>query len=62
MVTNKYRSHKCGQLRETDIDKTVRLSGWLWRKRNLGKLVFIDLKDQSGVSQCVSESGSAVAE
>ncbi len=61
LVTNKYRSHSCGQLRETDIDQTVRLSGWLWRKRNLGKLVFVDLKDHSGVTQCVAEAGSPVA-
>jgi len=53
---NKYRSHKCSELTETDSDKKVYLSGWLHRKRDHGNLLFIDLRDHFGITQCVIEN------
>jgi aspartyl-tRNA synthetase len=48
-----YRSHTCGALRFEDADKTVRLSGWVHRKRDHGNLLFIDVRDDFGITQCV---------
>ncbi len=53
---NKYRSHNCSELNESDSDKKVYLSGWLHRKRDHGNLLFIDLRDHFGVTQCVIEN------
>jgi aspartyl-tRNA synthetase len=53
---NKYRSHNCSELTETDSGKKVYLSGWLHRKRDHGNLLFIDLRDHFGVTQCVIEN------
>ena len=53
-----YRSHTCGELRKEDIGKKVKLAGWLQRKRNLGNLCFVDLRDHYGVTQCVFNSQS----
>ena len=53
---NKYRSHNCSELSEKDIDKEVVLSGWLHRKRDHGNLLFIDLRDHYGITQCVIEN------
>ncbi len=53
---NKYRSHNCSQLREKDIGKNVRLSGWLHRKRDHGNLLFLDVRDHFGITQCVIEN------
>ena len=55
---NKYRTHNCSQLRETDIKKNVVLSGWLHRKRDHGNLLFIDLRDHYGITQCVIENNN----
>ena len=52
---NKYRSHNCSELNENDIGKSVCLSGWLHRKRDHGNLLFIDLRDHYGITQCVIE-------
>jgi aspartyl-tRNA synthetase len=57
---HQYRSHTCGQLRAEDAGKTVRLSGWVHRRRDHGQLVFIDLRDTYGITQCVAEEGAAV--
>lgn len=53
-----YRSHLCGQLRLEDAGKTVRLSGWINTKRDHGNLLFIDLRDNDGITQCVVDSSS----
>ena len=53
---NKYRSHNCSELTEKDAGKTVTLSGWLHRKRDHGNLLFIDLRDHFGLTQCVIEN------
>ena len=48
-----YCTHTCGQLRESDAETTVRLSGWVFRKRDHGSLLFIDLRDHYGLTQVV---------
>ena len=53
---NKYRSHNCSELTEADSGKKVLLSGWLHRKRDHGNLLFIDLRDHFGITQCVIEN------
>ncbi len=53
-----YRSHTCGALRPSDAGQTVRLSGWVHRKRDHGNLVFIDLRDHYGLTQCVLDISS----
>ena len=54
-----YRTHTCGQLREDNVGDTVRLSGWVHRKRDHGNLLFVDLRDHYGLTQCVIDvSGS----
>jgi len=55
---NKYRSHNCFELTEKDSGKIVSLSGWLHRKRDHGNLLFIDLRDHFGLTQCVIENKS----
>ena len=55
---NKYRTHNCSQLTEEDIDKSILLSGWLHRKRDHGNLLFIDLRDNYGITQCVIENNN----
>jgi len=55
---NKYRSHNCSELTESNTGKKVHLSGWLHRKRDHGNLLFIDLRDHFGITQCVIENNS----
>jgi len=54
-----YRTHNCSELRSSDVGKEVRLSGWIHIKRDHGNLLFIDLRDHFGLTQIVSEQGSA---
>ncbi len=51
-----YRTHTCGQLTENDIGKIVQISGWINSKRDHGNLMFIDLRDHYGLTQCVIEN------
>ena len=51
-----YRTHDCGTLRLEDVGREVRLSGWVDRKRDHGNLLFIDLRDHAGVTQCVLDA------
>jgi aspartyl-tRNA synthetase len=55
---NKYRTHNCYELKEDDIGNLVYLSGWLHRKRDHGNLLFIDIRDHYGVTQCVIENNN----
>jgi aspartyl-tRNA synthetase len=57
-----YRTHNCGQLRASDVGQTVRLSGWISRKRDHGNLLFIDLRDHYGITQIVLNSDNATFE
>jgi len=50
---NKYRSHNCNELRKEDVDSKVLLSGWINKKRDHGNLLFIDLRDNYGITQCI---------
>lgn len=59
---NEYRTHTCGQLRADDAGKTVLLAGWIHKKRNLGNLCFVDLRDHYGITQCVFDSSSDLFE
>ena len=53
---NKYRTHNCSELTISEMNKQVTLSGWLHRKRDHGNLLFIDLRDHYGITQCVIEN------
>ena len=59
---NEYRTHTCGELRNSDVGKKVKLAGWIHRKRNLGNLCFVDLRDHYGLTQCVVDSSSDLFE
>ena len=53
---NKFRTHNCSELNEKDVGKKIILSGWVHRKRDHGNLLFIDIRDHFGITQCVIEN------
>ncbi|HET7316208.1 MAG TPA: aspartate--tRNA ligase [Sphingomicrobium sp.] len=55
-----YRTHTCAELRSSDVGKTVRLSGWIHRKRDHGGVLFIDLRDHYGITQIVADEDNPV--
>ncbi len=56
---NAYRTHNCNALTIDDVGTTVTLSGWINRKRDHGQLLFVDLRDHFGITQCVADSSDA---
>ncbi len=55
---HKYRTHTCSELTKKEAGETVKLSGWIHRKRDHGNLLFFDLRDHYGLTQCVTENSS----
>ena len=58
-MTNKYRTHNCNELRKTHVDENIILSGWINKKRDHGNLLFIDLRDNYGVTQCIIDKANS---
>ncbi len=56
---NKYRSHNCNDLRKKDVGSNVLLSGWINKKRDHGNLLFIDLRDNYGITQCIIDKDNS---
>ena len=56
---NKYRSHNCNELRKKDVGNKVLLSGWINKKRDHGNLLFIDLRDNYGITQCIIDKANS---
>ena len=55
------RTHRCGELSVANVDETVTIMGWVQKNRNKGGLVFVDVRDRSGIIQVVFEEGKADA-
>jgi len=56
---NKFRTHKCNELRKEKVGDEVTLSGWINKKRDHGNLLFIDLRDNYGITQCIIDKGNS---
>jgi aspartyl-tRNA synthetase len=56
---NKYRSHNCNELRKKDIGNKIHLAGWINKKRDHGNLLFIDLRDNFGITQCIIDKNNS---
>jgi aspartyl-tRNA synthetase len=59
-IMHAYRTHTCAELRSSDVGETVRLSGWIHRKRDHGGVLFIDLRDHYGITQIVADQDNPV--
>ena len=57
-MNNKYRTHHCNELRKKHVDNYVFLSGWINKKRDHGNLLFIDLRDNYGITQCIVDKAN----
>jgi len=55
---NKYRTHNCGELRKDMVGKSITLSGWVNKKRDHGNILFIDLRDNYGITQCIVDKNN----
>src|SRR5262245_39033588 len=55
-----YRTHTCGVLNKSHVGQPARLSGWVHRKRDHGNLLFVDLRDHYGITQCVIDTSSPI--
>ncbi|MGN1330051.1 MAG: aspartate--tRNA ligase [Clostridia bacterium] len=62
MRENEYRTHNCNELRIEDAGKEVRLAGWVQKIRNLGKMTFIDLRDEFGITQIIISDSESLQE
>ena len=62
LKTHLFRTHTCGQLRESNVGEKVKLSGWIHKKRDHGGLLFLDLRDNYGLTQCVINESSKYLE
>ena len=60
MRANEYRTHYCNELRLEDVGKEVRLAGWVQKIRNLGKMTFVDLRDEFGITQIVISNSEVI--
>ena len=61
-LKSKFRTHTCGELNTSNVGETVVLSGWVHRKRDHGALLFVDLRDNYGITQIVFDGGDATLE
>ena len=55
---HKYRTHTCSEITKKDAGSSVKLSGWIHRKRDQGNLLFFDMRDHFGLTQCVVENSN----
>ncbi len=55
---NKYRSHNCNELRKKNVGSNILLSGWINKKRDHGNILFLDLRDNYGITQCIVDKGN----
>ncbi|WP_440928991.1 aspartate--tRNA ligase [Candidatus Pelagibacter sp.] len=55
---NRYRSHNCNELRKKNVGSNILLSGWINKKRDHGNLLFLDLRDNYGITQCIVDKGN----
>ena len=56
---NKYRTHNCNELRKENINQEISISGWINKKRDHGNLLFIDLRDNYGMTQCIIDKSNS---